>query len=333
MFTFGFDTADAADAPQPTATTPAEAAPSTLRPARDVLISERLAEANDWPLEVVTIGRSSSSVTLHHAPPPEVGIPSMLGSEEEVGDASVSADASTSDLIPCVYEGGFKVWECTHDLLSTLHEMSQSGELQVRETAVLEAGCGAGLPGALAMRLGARACVMCDFNPSVLSAVTMRTLDASGLWQRAEAGRVRFLSGDWGCVSEKLTDEQRQRDSQHTPAPGEGQADSGTADDVARLGGGCSGPFDLLLSSETIYSPEAAGRLWHLVRSHLAPGGTALVAAKSYYFGVGGSVAAFQTLVTGEGAPEFTWRALRTFEDGASNRREVFAINRRANSA
>ena len=62
--------------------------------------------------------------------------------------------------------------------------------------------------------------------------------------------------------------------------------------------------------------------------SHFHHAGVALIAAKSYYFGVGGSVAAFQALVAAEGAPEFGWRTVRTFEDGASNRREVVAVTR-----
>ena len=55
---------------------------------------------------------------------------------------------------------------------------------------------------------------------------------------------------------------------------------------------------------------------------HAAPF-QALVAAKSYYFGVGGSVAAFRQLVEADG--RFECAVARTFDDGASNRREVLA--------
>ena len=66
-----------------------------------------------------------------------------------------------------------------------------------------------------------------------------------------------------------------------------------------------------------------------MIRDQLRPGGTALVAAKSYYFGVGGSVADFKARVeSAEPSGEFGWRVLRMIEDGASNRREVFSIVR-----
>ncbi|EOD19321.1 hypothetical protein EMIHUDRAFT_45571, partial [Emiliania huxleyi CCMP1516] len=83
--------------------------------------------------------------------------------------------------------------------------------------------------------------------------------------------------------------------------------------------------FDLILTSDTIYDAGAARRLWHLIASQLRrPVGLALVAAKSYYFGVGGSVAAFRTLVEEDG--RFSCTSARVVEDGASNRREVLLI-------
>ena len=167
------------------------------------------------------------------------------------------------------------------------------------------------------------------------------------VWQ---AGRARFVSGDWECVSEMLTAEQRTHAARRRAgldstcaatgvrggsassnsdanavgaADGDGNGDGNAAGNAAGAADGdagatsqhvegCSGPFELILSSETIYSLESTARLWRLLAVHLAPGGVALIAAKSYYFGVGGSVAAFQALVAAEGAPDFAWRAGRT---------------------
>ena len=50
----------------------------------------------------------------------------------------------------------------------------------------------------------------------------------------------------------------------------------------------------------------------------------ALIAAKSYYFGVGGSVADFCALVQAD--HRFACESVRTFEDGQSNRREVLQV-------
>ena len=52
--------------------------------------------------------------------------------------------------------------------------------------------------------------------------------------------------------------------------------------------------FDLILASETIYSLEDLAKFRDTVMHFLRPeGGVALIAAKEYYFGVGGGVDAF----------------------------------------
>lgn len=52
--------------------------------------------------------------------------------------------------------------------------------------------------------------------------------------------------------------------------------------------------------------------------------GYALIAAKSYYFGVGGGTASFMRLVKHEGT--FAAESIATFEDGASNKREILRL-------
>ena len=52
----------------------------------------------------------------------------------------------------------------------------------------------------------------------------------------------------------------------------------------------------------------------------------ALIAAKSYYFGVGGSVSQFKEMVATD--RRFAMKTVRVVDDGASNRREVFSIVR-----
>ena len=103
-----------------------------------------------------------------------------------------------------MYEGGFKLWECARDLLDVMHSMVAGNELAIEGAAVLEAGCGAALPGALALTLGARELVLQDFNPSVLDKAAVSTLKLNGLWSHARADRVRLLSGDWANVNEHL---------------------------------------------------------------------------------------------------------------------------------
>ena len=152
---------------------------------------------------------------------------------------------------------------------------------------------------------------------------------------------MRFLSGDWARASALLLEERRaaaavataadapqpprsstRRSSSSSPSssvPSTRDEEISSSKVAAPEGG-----FDLVLSADTLYNTSASRRLWQLVRDQLRPGGTALIASKSYYFGCGGSVADFKAIVSADG--RFECRTVRVFEDGASNRRECFAI-------
>lgn len=65
--------------------------------------------------------------------------------------------------------------------------------------------------------------------------------------------------------------------------------------------------------------------LYRAIKACLRPGrGTALVAAKSYYFGVGGGTAAFARLVRDDGA--FSCEQVAVIDDGLSNKREILRL-------
>ena len=58
--------------------------------------------------------------------------------------------------------------------------------------------------------------------------------------------------------------------------------------------------YDLILTSETLYNPNAYAKLLHVFESTLSfPDGVALVASKRYYFGCGGSTPDFIQFVHG----------------------------------
>lgn len=289
------------------------------RSARAVPLHELDSVSEDWPVDVVCFGPPSEPHALRKCALPEGQAAAALCAELATTGAHNTAkpDLLRTDLVRNVYEGGFKLWECAHDLLEVLRDVSHRGELELGGAAVLEAGCGVGLPGAYVLQRGAGRLVMQDFNAAVLRLVTAQTFRLNGLWPRVEAGHVRFLSGDWAGVGAVLAAEQR------------GDGDTGAPSAPHATGVGAGGParrrgFDLILSADTIYSMEATRRLWQLLCEQLRVGGTALIAAKSYYFGVGGSVAEFCALVDADG--RFECRRLRTFEDGASNRREVLSV-------
>ena len=89
---------------------------------------------------------------------------------------------------------------------------------------------------------------------------------------------------------------------------------------------GLGGHYDVVLAAEAIYSPDAQERLLGCIKQVLRPPhGVALLAAKSYYFGVGGSMAGFMRLVADDGVLEA--ERLAVIEDGASNKRELLRLS------
>ncbi|KAF9312898.1 hypothetical protein BG003_005817 [Podila horticola] len=60
--------------------------------------------------------------------------------------------------------------------------------------------------------------------------------------------------------------------------------------------------YDLILTSETIYAEESHTKLYTTIKNSLKQGGKALVAAKTFYFGVGGDILSFRNLIEKDGA-------------------------------
>ena len=74
-----------------------------------------------------------------------------LSASDYSGELTPALSAST-DLVPGVYEGGLKIWECSEDLVHWL-DHTRAGKLDGLK--VLELGCGAGLPGIYCFKEGA----------------------------------------------------------------------------------------------------------------------------------------------------------------------------------
>ncbi|MEW5301652.1 MAG: hypothetical protein WDW36_004499 [Sanguina aurantia] len=194
----------------------------------------------------------------------------------------------SSDLIPDVYEGGFKLWECAIDLCRFLltkyalgaRELIESSEprTKLQNKKILELGCGHGLPGIVAVLAGAEVHFQ-DFNKQQRSRLP-----------------TRFFTGDWACVGECLT------------------------------GKGFGGHYDVILTSESIYSLESQERLLECIKQLLQPPhGVAYIAAKTYYFGVGGGTTSFLALVKREGLFECE-SVFRVEEPGSGNVREILQL-------
>jgi len=214
-----------------------------------------------------------------------VALYSGIVSTEQSG--ALAETTTDSDLVPHVYEGGFKLWECAIDLCEYMlaKDLGRPGLLDGKR--VMELGCGHGLPGILAAQAGASV-DFCDFNHEVLSGLTIpntiRNCDSQAL------AKCRFFAGDWNTLPEVV----------------------GTR-------------YDLILTSDTLYSVEALENLSQLLPKLLAPEGMALVAAKTYYFGVGGGTDMFKDAIRNKTSLEVA-DDVESYQDGMTNVREILKV-------
>ncbi|XP_035710000.1 histidine protein methyltransferase 1 homolog isoform X3 [Folsomia candida] len=199
-----------------------------------------------------------------------INVRDLLKSSKVTGDPNVkSILTSSSDLVPGLYEGGFKLWECTFDLLSYLEDESGKAVSIGPDTKVLDLGCGHGLLGLYALGRGAHVLFQ-DYNEEVLTFLTIpNTISNFG-----DEGllRARYFAGGWDSINEYAKNNN----------------------------GGKDWKFDTILSSETIYNMDYFEDFLNLVDLCLKPSGSLYLAAKTCYFGVGGGTNAFTSLVTSD---------------------------------
>lgn len=208
-------------------------------------------------------------------------------------DALVQSNDLQSDILLGIYEGGLKTWECSIDLLSYLPDCHNK--------AVLELGCGSGLPAIKAMASASRVAFQ-DYNSKVLEYVTLPNilLNSSHPPVEAEDGyydieldedisvKAEFYYGDWSLLSNIIP-----------------------------------GKFDVILTSETIYDSESMISLLLLIADKLAEDGVCLVAGKSNYFGCSGSMGLFKSQCIEH---QFTFKTIFQTKSGVA--REIIELKR-----
>jgi SAM-dependent methyltransferase len=201
--------------------------------------------------------------------------------------------SKTSDLEPGSYEGGCKLWECAGDLIAYMHRNLKD---RLSSASVLELGAGHALPAIYAARAGASRVSVADFNETVLKSVTTTNirlnLDA-GRWTQ-----FRLIAGDWGGIRHVVNED----------------------------------TFDFVFASEVAYALESLERLADCILELLRPDGIALIAGKSYYFGVGGGMRVFEITLQQRAAVlkfDVTTSVVEEFRDGKSNVREILQVVKR----
>ncbi|KAK7417500.1 hypothetical protein QQZ08_011617 [Neonectria magnoliae] len=246
----------------------------------------------------------------------------LMAEEEDISGQAAAEGLGSHDVKTGVYEGGFKSWESSVDLVKVLAANNCISALLQTPVRVIELGCGTALPSmalfqwAIALTSERRplSLILADYNPTVLQLVTLPNFilawalnnpqtpalqDAFSIEGEVELGpevlaafqeylqasniTLSFASGAWSKEFVDLL---------YTLPTGDGQPTS-----------------NLLLGSETIYSPFALEAFTETVfsilereRSTQGCEAGAYVSAKRLYFGVGGSLDDFVDKARGKGA-------------------------------
>eukprot|EP00004_Rigifila_ramosa_P019774 TRINITY_DN5061_c0_g1_i1.p1 TRINITY_DN5061_c0_g1~~TRINITY_DN5061_c0_g1_i1.p1 ORF type:complete len:289 (+),score=61.80 TRINITY_DN5061_c0_g1_i1:25-867(+) len=155
---------------------------------------------------------------------------------------------------------------------------------------VLELGCGGGIPGIVALLAGAQAVHFNDFNQEVLQHLTAFNVALNATPHVSPD--IAFFAGDWLAL----------------PVP--------------------SASVDVILTAETLYTPGIIASLLAAVSRLLRPGGCALIAAKTYYFGTGGGTNELHQQIERHYPAQLTAARVVRIENGVSNIREIVRIVR-----
>lgn len=212
-----------------------------------------------------------------------------------------------SDLVPGSYGGGYKVWECSLDLIEYVLASSPSAikdsinlGKDSKGVKILELGCGHGLPGIASFaHLQGESLILADLNDGVLEDVTWPNILLNCSDEQHQ--RIWCLSGDWMELPEKLCSLE------------------------------IAFPFDIILSAETLYTEENCRNMLQLLQHCLTSengGGLALLANKRYYFGVGGGTSELLRIADAEFPSVFHIVRVKEFVDGSSNIRDILSVRR-----
>ncbi|RFU72616.1 hypothetical protein TARUN_9640 [Trichoderma arundinaceum] len=248
----------------------------------------------------------------------------VVGGEDRVDDGGLGKH----DVKTGIYEGGFKSWESSIDLVKVL---AAQDELTAAQSAsslrVVELGCGTALP-SLAMftwimqrdsrkQWQQKPCsfILADYNPSVLRLVTLPNFVLAWALQNTHNPVLQDAFNTEGEL--ELSPSITQAFEQFLSASGIYLTFLSGAwspefirclYDLPAFSSNLPAPTTLMVGAETIYSPFALQAFTQIVFAILNQEKTssaraaAYVAAKRLYFGVGGSLDDFIEAARSKGA-------------------------------
>lgn len=242
--------------------------------------------------------------------------------EDDGSSDNVLAGLENSDLQTNVYEGGYKTWECSLDLVKFLLDRGPRKDLDdlVRVNHVIELGCGSAVPSLLLFQYALKnklsmMFTLADYNADVIRLVTLPNLvlawaatlpDPDSASLLPDGNPLHSMAEDHGDLY--LTPEILAAFKQHLQSAGLSlNLVSGSwtpTSSFLDLVPSAPELDTVILGSETIYSPASLAAFAETIVALMGrvKAGKAIVAAKRVYFGVGGSVDAFREECAQRGA-------------------------------
>ncbi|RCI00075.1 hypothetical protein CU097_014580 [Rhizopus azygosporus] len=246
----------------------------------------------------------------------------LLENETEREVLSMLSLSGNSDLIKGVYEGGFKTWECSIDMVEYLSSLPEE---QISNKKVLEIGCGSSIPAIYLLTTNKTNRVdIQDYNEQVIRYVSVPNILLNCVLNVQENTAVNNEEQEKESSSESEEEDDDEDDDEEKrieedPVTCDAEAEI-VADQVpamlqqvsartrAFFGdwstlpeqlGVDQGKYDLIVTTETVYAEHSLPDLIRVIQKSLRkPDGVCYVGAKTVYFGVGGGILPFCTLLS-----------------------------------
>ncbi|GAP83597.1 putative s-adenosylmethionine-dependent methyltransferase-like protein [Rosellinia necatrix] len=246
----------------------------------------------------------------------------QLMAEEDEGETEPGL--GNHDVKTGVYEGGFKSWESSVDLVKVFASSHPFAPGSRKFSKIVELGCGTGLPSlalfqwAMGSAASSVSFILADYNPSVLQLVTLPNFILA--WAIHHREGLPLLSeafspeGELDLTPEILEAFQQFLSTHEISLLFFSGAWSpefvGMVTNAQNYTDGSSSTEQatVIIGAETIYSPFALSSFLQTILALLEHEKTngrvaeALVGAKRLYFGVGGSLDDFVVQARGQGA-------------------------------
>ncbi|RGP72820.1 hypothetical protein FSPOR_2567 [Fusarium sporotrichioides] len=233
----------------------------------------------------------------------------LMAEEEDVAGAQ-SEGLGSHDVKTGVYEGGFKSWESSVDLVKVLAANNAISTLEHKPFRVMELGCGTALPSLAVFQWAMTSkserkplsLILADYNPSVLQLVTLPNFILSWALNNTQLPALQeafSIEGEVELGPDVLAAfQQSLQESNITLSFVSGAWSQEFVELLYTLPSGSDQPnATLILGAETIYSPFALQAFLEtlfliLERERDTEGSQAgaYIGAKRLYFGVGGSL-------------------------------------------